>query len=64
MGRGGEPSAAAAKARLVTGKADVVPERCSGERPELDPVGQGQLAACWYPLDPADRLDEAPTAVV
>ena len=24
------------KARLVTGKADVVPERCSGERPELD----------------------------
>ena len=50
------------KARLVTGKADVVPERCSGERPELDPVGQGQLAACWYPLDPADRLDEAPTA--
>ena len=30
--------------------------------PELDPVGQGQLAACWYPLDPADRLDEAPTA--
>ena len=52
------------KARLVTGKADVVPERCSNERPELDPVGQGQLAACWYPLDPADRLDEAPTAVV
>ncbi len=50
------------KARLVTGKADVVPERCSGELPELAAVGQGQQAACWYPLDPADRLDEAPTA--
>jgi oligopeptide/dipeptide ABC transporter ATP-binding protein len=51
------------KARLVTGRADLVPETCSGERPELAPVGQGQLAACWYPLEAADRLGEAPTAV-
>jgi oligopeptide/dipeptide ABC transporter ATP-binding protein len=50
------------KARLVTGRADAVPEPCSGERPELEPVGQGQRAACWYPIEPTDRLDEAPTA--
>jgi oligopeptide/dipeptide ABC transporter ATP-binding protein len=49
------------KARLVSGSADVVPESCSGERPELTPVGQGQLAACWYPLEAADRLGDAPT---
>jgi peptide/nickel transport system ATP-binding protein len=52
------------KARLLSGKVDVVPENCANDRPELSSVGGGQLAACWYPLEPGDRLADAPTAAV
>ena len=43
------------KARLVSGSADVVPENCATEYPELRRVG-AQDAACWYPLESADEL--------
>jgi oligopeptide/dipeptide ABC transporter ATP-binding protein len=50
------------KARLVTGRADVVPENCSGQVPELSTVGAGHNAACWYPLEAGDDLQSARTA--
>ena len=49
------------KARLVTGRADVVPESCSSQVPELDSAGAGHNAACWYPLERADELQRART---
>ena len=48
------------KARLVTGRSDEVPESCSSDTPELAPVGQNRLAACWYPIEPGDDLQQAP----
>jgi oligopeptide/dipeptide ABC transporter ATP-binding protein len=50
------------KARLVSGKPDVVPENCSNETPPLDRVAPAQETACWYPLEPGDRLEDAPRA--
>jgi oligopeptide/dipeptide ABC transporter ATP-binding protein len=47
------------KARLVSGSDDVVPDNCRDENPALQPVAQDQLAACWYPLEPGDRLQRA-----
>jgi oligopeptide/dipeptide ABC transporter ATP-binding protein len=48
------------KARLVTGRANEVPESCRSEVPVLAPTAQDQLAACWYPLEPGDDLERAP----
>jgi oligopeptide/dipeptide ABC transporter ATP-binding protein len=50
------------KARLISGSPDEVPEMCRTQVPELTPAGQGRLAACWYPLEPGDRLDRAAAA--
>jgi peptide/nickel transport system ATP-binding protein len=47
------------KAREVSGRDDEVPENCRTEVPPLAPVGPGHLAACWYPVQPGDRLHEA-----
>jgi oligopeptide/dipeptide ABC transporter ATP-binding protein len=46
------------KARIVAG-GEGVPENCRQDVPELTPVSSTQEAACWYPLEPADRLQEA-----
>ncbi|MFN8187929.1 MAG: oligopeptide/dipeptide ABC transporter ATP-binding protein [Gaiellales bacterium] len=45
------------KARLVTGKADEVPEPCRTEYPPLKHVAGGADVACWYPLEPGDDLE-------
>jgi peptide/nickel transport system ATP-binding protein len=52
------------KARLVSGRPDVVPENCANDPPPLARVGPAQDAACWYPLQPGDRLAEAEAAEV
>ncbi len=44
------------KARMITGKADEVPEACRTEFPPTKPAGSGQEVACWYPLEPGDDL--------
>ena len=46
------------KARLVAGK-DAVPENCRTETPVLRALAQDHYAACWYPLERADELQEA-----
>jgi oligopeptide/dipeptide ABC transporter ATP-binding protein len=46
------------KARLVTGTDDV-PENCRTEVPALRPVAQGHAAACWYPLEHGEQLEQA-----
>jgi oligopeptide/dipeptide ABC transporter ATP-binding protein len=51
------------KARIVSGSADEVPEQCRTELPPLAPVGDGQIASCWYPLERADELRMASTTV-
>jgi len=48
------------KARLITGRADEVPESCRSDVPALSPTGQDRLAACWYPLESGDELERAP----
>jgi peptide/nickel transport system ATP-binding protein len=47
------------KARMVTGSDDEVPERCRTEMPPLESVADGHATACWYPLAPGERLQEA-----
>jgi len=47
------------KARQVSGRDDEVPENCRTEMPPLAPVAPGHLAACWYPVQPGERLHEA-----
>ena len=47
------------KARLITGSGDAVPEQCRTEVPELQPIGDGQEVACWFPLQPGERLQQA-----
>jgi oligopeptide/dipeptide ABC transporter ATP-binding protein len=47
------------KARLVSGRPDVVPDDCRTKVPPLAPPGvAGRLAACWYPVSAGDRLHE------
>ena len=46
------------KARMVSGSEEV-PERCRTEMPPLERTGPGHVAACWYPLAPGERLQEA-----
>jgi oligopeptide/dipeptide ABC transporter ATP-binding protein len=48
------------KARLVSGRHDDVPESCRTEFPPLARRDDGQLVACWYPLEPGDDLNAAP----
>jgi oligopeptide/dipeptide ABC transporter ATP-binding protein len=43
------------KARSITGS-DAVPESCRADLPELRPMGQQHLAACWYPLESGEEL--------
>jgi peptide/nickel transport system ATP-binding protein len=47
------------KARTVSGSADEVPENCRSEMPPLEEVARGHTIACWYPLSPGERLQEA-----
>ena len=47
------------KARLITGSETAVPEQCRTEVPELQPIGDGQEVACWFPLQPGERLQQA-----
>jgi oligopeptide/dipeptide ABC transporter ATP-binding protein len=47
------------KARLVAGRADEVPENCRNEMPPLGEVKRGHTTACWYPLDPGEKLVKA-----
>ena len=47
------------KARTVSGSDDEVPERCRTEMPPLEELAPGHTAACWYPLAPGERLQEA-----
>ena len=39
-----------------------VPERCRTERPPLVEMSPGHTAACWYPVEPGERLQEAARA--
>jgi len=50
------------KARLVSGSETVVPEQCRTEVPSLQPMGGGQETACWFPLQPGEKLQQAATA--
>jgi oligopeptide/dipeptide ABC transporter ATP-binding protein len=47
------------KARLVAGGKDKVPENCRSEMPPLGQVEVRHRAACWYPVQPGERLDRA-----
>jgi oligopeptide/dipeptide ABC transporter ATP-binding protein len=47
------------KARLISGSDGTVPEQCRTEVPELQPVGNGQEVACWFPLQPGEKLQQA-----
>jgi peptide/nickel transport system ATP-binding protein len=47
------------KARIVSGKRDEVPENCRTEMPPLGQVERNQWAACWYPLEQDDELQQA-----
>jgi peptide/nickel transport system ATP-binding protein len=46
------------KARAVAG-GDGVPERCRTEMPPLEEVARGHTTACWYPVEPGERLQVA-----
>ena len=46
------------KARSVAG-GEGVPERCRTERPPLVEMKRGHTAACWYPVEPGERLHDA-----
>ena len=46
------------KARSVAG-GEGVPERCRTERPPLVEMKPGHTAACWYPVEPGERLRDA-----
>ena len=46
------------KARSVAG-GEGVPERCRTERPPLVEMKPGHTTACWYPLEPGSRLQDA-----
>ena len=50
------------KARLISGSDTEVPEQCRTETPTLQPMGDGQLAACWFPVEPGEALQQAAQA--
>jgi oligopeptide/dipeptide ABC transporter ATP-binding protein len=47
------------RARIVSGKKDEVPENCRTEMPPLGEVARNHYAACWYPLERDDQLQQA-----
>jgi oligopeptide/dipeptide ABC transporter ATP-binding protein len=47
------------KARQVSGSNDRVPDNCRDEFPPLGEVEASHRAACWYPLEKGERLQEA-----
>ena len=47
------------KARIVSGSDDEVPEDCRTTMPPLAEVAPGHQAACWYPVQPGERLHRA-----
>ncbi len=50
------------KARLISGSETEVPEQCRTAVPMLQPMGDGQEVACWFPLEPGEKLQQAATA--
>jgi peptide/nickel transport system ATP-binding protein len=47
------------KARVVSGSDERVPENCQNEMPPLGEVARNHLAACWYPLEQGESLQQA-----
>jgi oligopeptide/dipeptide ABC transporter ATP-binding protein len=47
------------KARLVSGNENEVPDQCKNDMPTLQPVGDGTEVACWFPLQPGEKLQRA-----
>ena len=47
------------KARSVSGRRDEVPENCRTEMPPLAEVDRNHTAACWYPLERGEELQQA-----
>ena len=47
------------KARIVAGSENEVPDNCRDELPPLGEVDPNQYAACWYPLEKGERLQQA-----
>ena len=47
------------KARVVSGRDDEVPENCRTEFPPLGEVERRHHAACWYPLERGEELQQA-----
>jgi peptide/nickel transport system ATP-binding protein len=50
------------KARQVAGPGEEVPENCRSERPPLGEVDPRHRAACWYPLEKGEKLQQAARA--
>ena len=46
----------------VAGRDDEVPENCRSERPPLGEVEPRHRAACWYPLEKGEKLQQAARA--
>ena len=47
------------KARSVSGSQDEVPENCRNDLPPLAEVASNHHAACWYPLEKGEKLQQA-----
>jgi peptide/nickel transport system ATP-binding protein len=47
------------KARIVSGSKDEVPENCRNDLPPLGEVDPTHFAACWYPIEKGEKLDQA-----
>jgi oligopeptide/dipeptide ABC transporter ATP-binding protein len=47
------------KARIVSGSRDEVPENCRNDLPPLDEIEPNHYAACWYPIEKGEKLDQA-----
>jgi hypothetical protein len=43
----------------VSGRRDEVPENCRTEMPPLGDVAANHAAACWYPLERGEELQQA-----
>jgi peptide/nickel transport system ATP-binding protein len=50
------------KAKQVAGPDEEVPENCRTERPPLGEVEARHRAACWYPLEKGEKLQQAARA--
>ena len=47
------------KARLISGSETEVPDQCRTDVPTLQPAGDGTEVACWFPLQPGEKLQQA-----